>query len=77
VWLQFIKSIQSTSIERLEDLKGTIKSRLPSQYSGNYLEQMVALFCKDANELTTVGQYDHNLTLRMLKIFLMAGGSGN
>jgi hypothetical protein len=30
VWLQFLKSIQSTSIERFEDLKGTNKSRLPS-----------------------------------------------
>jgi hypothetical protein len=27
--------------------------------------------------LTTAGQYDHNLTLGMLKIFLLAGGSGN
>jgi hypothetical protein len=27
--------------------------------------------------LTTAGQYDHNLTLTMLKTFLLAGGSGN
>ncbi len=27
--------------------------------------------------MTTTGQYDHNLTLGMLKIFLLAGGSGN
>ena len=38
---------------------------------------MAAHFRKDANELTTAGQYDHNLTLGMLKIFLLAGGSGN
>ncbi|KAI2493005.1 hypothetical protein MHU86_21536 [Fragilaria crotonensis] len=76
VWLQFLKSIQSTSIERFEDLKAIIKARLPSQYSGENLEQLAAHF-KDANELTTAGQYDHNLTLAMLKIFLLAGGSGN
>jgi hypothetical protein len=38
VWLQFLNSIQSTSIERFEDLKGTIMSRLPSQFSGENLE---------------------------------------
>jgi hypothetical protein len=38
---------------------------------------LAAHFRKDANELTTAGQYDHNLTLGMLKIFLLAGGSGN
>ncbi|KAI2495351.1 hypothetical protein MHU86_19153 [Fragilaria crotonensis] len=69
-WLQFLKSIQSTSIERFEDLKAIIKARLPSQYSGENLEQLAAHFRKDANELTTAGQYDHNLTLAMLKIFL-------
>ena len=77
VWLQFIKTIQSTSVERFEDLKLTIKKRHPSQYAGENLEQLAADFRKDARELTTVGQYDHNLTLSMLKIFLLAGGSGN
>jgi hypothetical protein len=28
VWLQFLKSVQSTSIERFEDLKGTTKKLL-------------------------------------------------
>jgi hypothetical protein len=74
VWLQFLKSIQSSSIERFQDLKAIIKTRLPSQYSGENLEQLAAHFCKDANELTTAGQYDHNLTLGM---FLLSGGSGN
>ena len=77
VWLQFLKAIQSTSIERFEDLKASIKLRLPSQYPGENLEQLAAQFRKDALELTTAGQYDHNLTLSMMKIFLLAGGSGN
>ena len=77
VWLQFLKAIQSTSIERFEDLKTSIKLRLPSQYPGENLEQLAAQFRKDALELTTAGQYDHNLTLSMMKIFLLAGGTGN
>ena len=77
IWLQFIKTIQSTSIERFEDLKATIKARHPSQYSGENLESLAADFRRDARELTTAGQYDHNLTLSMLKIFLLAGGAGN
>jgi hypothetical protein len=78
VWLQFLKLFQSTSIERFEDLKMTIKARLPRQYPGEYLDELLAAhFRKDANELTTTGQYDHNLTLKMLTTFLLAGGSGN
>jgi Zinc knuckle len=77
IWLQLIKTIQSTSIERFEDLKAAIKARHPSQYSGENLESLAADFRKDARELTTAGQYDHNLTLTMLKIFLLAGGAGN
>ena len=34
VWLEFIQTIQSTSIERFEDLKLGIKNRHPSQYPG-------------------------------------------
>ena len=41
------------------------------------MESLAADFRKDARELTTAGQFDHNLTLTMLKAFLLAGGSGN
>jgi hypothetical protein len=54
-----------------------IKARHPAQYPGENLELLGADFRKDARELTTAGQYDHNLTLSMMKIFLQAGGSGN
>ena len=78
VWLQFLKAIQSTSIERFEDLRSSIlKLRRLSQYPGKNLEMLAAQFRKDALELTIAGQYDHNLTLSMMKMFLLAGGSGN
>jgi hypothetical protein len=77
VWLQLIKTIQSTSIECFEDLKAAIKARHPSQYARENLEVLASDFRKDARELMTAGQYDHNLTLTMLKTFLLAGESGN
>ncbi|KAI2509046.1 hypothetical protein MHU86_5422 [Fragilaria crotonensis] len=67
---------QSTSIERFEDLKAAIKARHPSQYAGENLEALAADYRKDAVS-STAGQYDHNLTLTMLKTFLLAGGAGN
>ena len=77
IWLHLIKTIQSTSIERFEDLEAAIKARHPSQYAGENLELLAAAFRKDAHELTLAGQYNQNLTLAMLKTFLIAGGSGN
>ncbi len=76
-WLQLIKTIQSTSIERFEDLKAAIKACHPSQYAVINLEALAADYQKDARELATAGQYDHNLTLTMLTMFLLAGGAGN
>ena len=77
VWLQLIKTIQSISIERFEDLKAAIKAHHPSQYAGENLEALAVDYRKDARELMTAGQYDHNLTITMLKTFLLAGGAGN
>ena len=77
VWLQILKAIKSTSIERFEDLMILIKQRLPSQYLGENYEQLAAQFRKDALELTTAGKYDHILTLSTMKIFRLAKGTGN
>ena len=74
---QLIKTIQSTPIERFEDLNAAIKAHRPSWFAGKNLDALAADYQKDARELTTVGQYDHDLTLTMLKIFLLAGGAGN
>jgi len=77
VWLHFMKTIQSTSVQRFEDLKLAIKHRAPTQFAGENLESLAARFKKDADELMLAGQYDHNLTLTMINIFLTAGGDGN
>jgi hypothetical protein len=77
VWLLFIKTIQSILIEHFKHLKAAIKACHQSQYAGENLEAPAADYRKDARELTTAGQYDHNRTLTMLKTFLLAGGAIN
>ncbi len=52
VWLQFIKSIQSTSMGRFEDIIAKITARKPSQYSGENLETMASDHRHDALELS-------------------------
>ena len=76
-WLTFIKSIQSTSIDQFNALKTWITGQSPTQYPGENLKSLARDFCKDAQELETAGQYDHLLTLDMIKAFLLAGGQGN
>ena len=77
VWLHFIQAIQSTSVERFDQLKSKIKAVRPSQFAGQNLREMAKEYHRLAGELTSAGQYDHNLTLVMVKSFLLAGGDGN
>jgi hypothetical protein len=77
VWLQFIKCIQSTSIERYEQLKKSIKDRKATQYAGQDIEKMSKDLRDASDTLISAGQYDHNLTLSMVEAFLEAGGENN
>jgi hypothetical protein len=76
VWTLILQSIQSTSIEVFEEIKNHIKARHPSQYSGENLAKLGDHFVDDATLLESAGQYNHNLMLHMVKIFLQAGGEG-
>ncbi|KAI2510749.1 hypothetical protein MHU86_3697 [Fragilaria crotonensis] len=76
VWLH----LEGHSIDLYREIRRpqVVDQATPSKsVPGENLEQLAAQFRKDALELTTAGQYDHNLTLSMMKIFLLAGGSGN
>jgi hypothetical protein len=42
----------------------------PSQYSGKNLAKLGKHFVDDATLLESAGQYDHNLMLHMVKIFI-------
>jgi hypothetical protein len=76
VWMLILQLIQSMSIEVFEEIKNRIKACHPSQYSGENLAKLDENFVDDATLLESAGQYDHNLMLHMVKIFLQAGGEG-
>jgi hypothetical protein len=77
VWMLILQSIQSTSIEVFEEIKNRIKARHPSQYCGKNLAKLGEHFVDDARLLESSGQYDHNLMLHMVKMFVQAGGKAN
>jgi hypothetical protein len=77
VWLEIMNEIQVQTIERIEAIKKKIKDRRPQQYPGQDLDKMAVDFRADAMELVNAGQYEHNLTLSMLKSYLLAGGTDN
>ena len=76
-FLRLIQLIRSTSIDRFENLKLSIKSRKPTKYPGQDISKMASDLRADAQQLDIAGQYDHNLTLHMLDSFMEAGGSNN
>jgi hypothetical protein len=77
VWLELMNEIQVQTIERIEAIKKQIQGRRPQQYPAQDLEKMAVDFRADALELVNAGQYEHNLTLSMLKSYLLAGGMDN
>ena len=77
VWLTLMNEIQTQSIERIEAIKRQIKDRKPQMYAGQDLMKMAVANRADALELTNAGQYEHNLSLDMLKNYLLGGGADN
>ena len=45
--------------------------QLPKDFQNDFFKMM------RKQEVATTGQYDHNLTLKMLQIFLLGGGNGH
>jgi hypothetical protein len=60
------------SIEVFEEIKNRIKAR----HCRSTLAKLGEHFVDDATLLESASQYDHNLMLHMVKIFLQAGGEG-
>ena len=77
VWMEVVHAKRSVSIERYDQLALQIKQQHPSMYAAENMEKMCQVYRKLAQELSTAGQYDHNLTLRMVKTALLAGGKDN
>ena len=76
VWMTLIERIQSTSLERFESLKKTIRDRLPSNCPGKNLDLMASDMRRDLRILEKAGQLDCALTHRMIQSFMTAGGKG-
>ena len=72
VWMYLITNIQALSVDRFNNMKDRIRNAKPTDYAGQDLAQLATAFLKDAKELTAAGQYDHNLTLKMMDNFLLA-----
>jgi hypothetical protein len=77
VWLELMNEIQVQTIEWIEAIKKQVKDCRPQQYPGQDLEKLAVDFRAGALELHNAGQYKHNLTLAMLKSYLLAGGTDN
>jgi hypothetical protein len=77
VWMELMNEIQVQSVERFEALKTDIKNRRPQQHPGQNLEKLAVNFRAEALELSNAGQHEHNLTLSMMKCYLMAGRTDN
>jgi hypothetical protein len=77
VWLELMNKIQVQTIKRIEAIKKELKDCRPQQYPGQDLEKLAVDFRAGALELSNAGQYEHNLTLAMLKSYLLAGGTDN
>eukprot|EP00978_Attheya_sp_CCMP212_P002968 scaffold6079_cov66-Attheya_sp.AAC.1 len=76
LWMILINEFQSTSIECYDSLKDTIRKLSIHQYAEQNVSDLAEAFKVAAKELTIAGQYDHTYTLKMLKVFLAAGGEG-
>jgi hypothetical protein len=72
-----MNEIQVQTINRIEAIKKELKDHRPQQYPGQDLEKLAVDFRAGALELCIAGQYEHNLTLAMLKSYLLAGGTDN
>ena len=76
VWMHLVRLAMMSLVEKYDQLKERIKARLPSHYKGQDIIQLSQAFQEDARELTLACQYNHNLMLKMLQIFISAGADG-
>ena len=76
IWLRLIDIIMTSSVEWYNSIKTHIKAQKPSDYPGKDIVLLSQDFQTDAQELEIGGKYDHDLTLKILQIFLTTGGDG-
>jgi hypothetical protein len=72
LWLELIKAVCSTSIAGFDNFKAKPKLQKATDYAGQDIDELSKAYKKDTAELTSTGQYKHNITLHMLTTFLKA-----
>ena len=77
VWCRLMQELQPTSFSMFQTVKDTIKALHPAQFPGEDLKSMMYSFRTLAEELTSAGHYDHDLSLSILDSALLAGGDSN
>ena len=77
IWLHLIDIIMMSSIEWYDLIKTRIKACKPSDYPGEDIVLLSQDFQTNAQELEIGGKYNHDLTLKILQVFLTAGGDGH
>ena len=74
IWFQFIHLVSSVSIERFEKRKTQLKERSLDNYPGENINSLADAYVMDWKYLDAGNEYDHNLTLTMLKECMKGGG---
>ena len=75
VWMLFIQTLQSDSMERFKDMEKEVRSLQPQQISGQNIAEMCLSFVKRCKGLTAAGVYDHQLNSKIIQNLLLADGN--
>ena len=75
VWMLFIQTLQSDSMERFKDMEKEVRSLQPQQFSGQNIAEMCLLIVKRCKGLTAAGVYDHQLNSKIIQNLLLANGN--
>ena len=75
VWMLFIQTLQSDSMERFKDMEKEVRSLQPQQFSGQNIAEMCLSIIKRCKGLTAAGVYDHQLNSKIIQNLLLADGN--
>ena len=75
VWMLFIQTLQSDSMERFKDMEKEVRSLKPQQFSGQNIAEMCLSIVERCKGLTAAGVYDHQLNSKIIQNLLLADGN--
>ena len=75
IWMLFIQTLQSDSMERFKDMEKEVRNLQPQQFSGQNIAEMCLSIVKRCKGLTAAGVYDHQLNSKIIQNLLLADGN--